>query len=166
MFRCWVEVSLRFDFLFLQTFGNPTTRILSVDAGNVVDQLRLERSVDFRALRPQIRRLGDIFAEIEQGKIGSLKLAGKGRPIRRVIPPDVGPEFVVALSQTNISPELKNHAAIRNGFLSGREHVRHQGRSANGILAIHFWNRNTSSIQQSSVDVAMHYLIIRDNPVR
>ena len=91
MFRCWVEVSLRFDFLFLQTFGNPTTRILSVDAGNVVDQLRLERSVDFRALCPQIFRLGDIFAEIEQGKIGILELGGKGRPIRRVIPPDVGP---------------------------------------------------------------------------
>ena len=132
----------------------------------MVDQLRLERSVDFRALRPQIRRLGDIFAEIEQGEIGILKLGGKGRPIRRVISPDVRPEFVVALSQTDVSPKLKNHTSIWDGFLSGREHVRHQGRSANRVLAIHFWNRNTSSIQQSSVDVAMHYLIIRDNPLR
>ena len=117
MFRCWVKVSLRFDFLFLQTFGNPATSILSVDISNVVDQLRLERSVDFRALRPQIRTLGDIFAEIEQGKIGILELGGKGRPIRRVIPPDVRPEFVVALSQTDVSPKLKNHTSIRDDFL-------------------------------------------------
>ncbi len=57
----------------------------------MVDQLRLERGVDLREFRSQIILFSDVFAEVEEGKIGVLQFDDKGVPIRRVLPSDLAP---------------------------------------------------------------------------
>jgi len=57
----------------------------------MVDQLRLERGVKLRELRSQIVLLGDVSAEVEEGKIGVLQFGNEGVPIRGLLPPDIAP---------------------------------------------------------------------------